>query len=250
MKKTEGLVFLSNYIIGIDLGYYFERFGFVLGSEKAFNNSDTSEFYNEKMKELIDNGNINNSIQKKFWYVDIDEYTYLTDIGTGCYKNNDNFNIEIIDIYRNDTKPSYKYYNITLPKINCTGHLGFEIYDNDTIIGFSHKQYYLDFQKYSNDYIPNYKIVAYDRLLDYSKPSKYKRAPENPSSNIKKIFTINNINNLEKNILNIGILGSLVIISLIIISFIILYISKRKKYINLNNNYLIENESNLKYVEL
>ena len=34
MKRTEGLVFLSSYIVGIDLGYYFERFGFVLGNEK------------------------------------------------------------------------------------------------------------------------------------------------------------------------------------------------------------------------
>ena len=92
--------------------------------------------------------------------------------------------------------------------------------------------------------------MAYDRLLDYSKPSKYKKAPNNSSSNIKKIFIINNINNLEKNILNIGILGTLVIISLIIITFIVIYTLKRKNYINLNNNYLIQDESYLKYTEL
>ena len=245
MKKTEGFVFLSSYIVGIDLGYYFERFGFVLGNEKPFNNSDTSEIYNEKMKELIDNGDINNLIQKKFWYVDIDEYIYLTDIGIGCYKNNDNYNIEIIDISKNDTNRNYKDYNISLPIINCTGHLGFEIYDNDTIIGFSHKQYYLDYQKYSDDYIPNYKIIAYDRLLDHSKPSKYKTAQNVSNFGIKNISVFNYIYNKEKIILDIRLLGFLFIICLFIIALIILYISKIKKFENVNNSNLIQYESNI-----
>jgi hypothetical protein len=175
MTKTEGLVFFSSYITGIDLGYYFERFGFILGSGKPFNNSDTSDTYNEKMKELIDDGKINNLLKPKLWYIDIDEYNYISDNVTGCYKNNDNYTIEILNIIRNDTT---KCYNISLPSINCEGHLGFEIYDNDTIIGFSHKSFYADFQKYKEGYTPNYKIVAYDRYLDFSKPSKYKKASD------------------------------------------------------------------------
>jgi hypothetical protein len=175
MTKTEGLVFFSSYITGIDLGYYFERFGFILGSGKPFNNSDTSDTYNEKMKELIDDGKINNLLKPKLWYIDIDEYNYISDNVTGCYKNNDNYTIEILNIIRNDTT---KCYNISLPSINCEGHLGFEIYDNDTIIGFSHKSFYADFQKYNEGYTPNYKIVAYKRYLDFSKPSKYKKAPD------------------------------------------------------------------------
>ena len=91
--------------------------------------------------------------------------------------------------------------------------------------------------------------MAYDRLLDYSKPSKYKKAPNNSNLSIKKTFIIKNINNLENRILNIGIEGILVIISLINIIFIILYISKRKKYKNFSNNYFFEYESNIKYIE-
>ena len=173
MSKTEGMVYLSSYITGLDLGYYFERYAFLYENEKPFNNSDTSEKYKEKMEELINSGNIDNTIQKKFWYIDIDEYNYISNNGTGCYKNNDKYNIEIKNIFRNETA---KCYNISLPIINCKGHLGFEIYENDIIIGFSHKQYYLDYEKYSEGYIPVYKILAYDRLLDHSKLSEKKIA--------------------------------------------------------------------------
>ena len=242
MTKTEGLVYFSSYITGLDLGYYFERFGFVLGSGKPFNNSDTSDSYNERKKELIDNGKINPFIQKKFWYIDIDEYNYITDVGTGCYNNNENYNIEIIDIIRNDT---IKCYNITLPSINCIGHLGFEIYDNDTIIGFSHKQYYNDFTKYFEGYKPNYKIVAYDRLLDYSRPSEYKKAPDSPTLNIqnkKEIKIFNNKLYYNKGTLNIkALIVSLIIICLVMIILIVLFMRKKEKIneiIEFNNNYI------------
>ena len=172
MSKTEGMVYLSSYITGLDLGYYFERYSFLYEKEKPFNNSDTSKIYKEKIEELIKSGKIDNTIQKKFWYIDIDEYNYISDIGTGCYKNNDNYNTEIKNIFKNETS---KCYNISLPIINCKGHLGFEIYENDIIIGFTHKQYYLDFTKYSEGYNPVYKIMAYDRLLDHSKISEKKK---------------------------------------------------------------------------
>ena len=64
-----------------------------------------------------------------------------------------------------------------MPAINCKGHLGFEIYENNIVVGFSHKNYYEDYQKYPENYQPIYKIVAYDRLLDHSKPSSNKKAP-------------------------------------------------------------------------
>ena len=62
MSKTEGMVYLSSYITGLDLGYYFERYAFLYEGEKSFNNSETSEIYKQKMEELINNGNIDNTI--------------------------------------------------------------------------------------------------------------------------------------------------------------------------------------------
>ena len=61
---------------------------------------------------------------------------------------------------------------LTFSKINCQGHLGFEIIENDVVIGFTIKGYYVDKIEYPSDYKPRYKIIAYDRLLD-TKESDY-----------------------------------------------------------------------------
>ena len=65
-------------------------------------------------------------------------------------------------------------YNISLPFIDCIGHLGFEIIENKTVIGFTQNLYYIDKIKYPNDYIPMYKIIAYDRLLNYKESNLFK----------------------------------------------------------------------------
>ena len=148
MDKSEQLLYFSSYITGLDLGYFFERIGFLFDNEKKpFNTSDTSLIYTEKMNELLNSGKITNLIQKKFWYIDADEYSYISSNGTGCHYND--YNIEIIDIFWNET---YKCYNISLPTINCKGHLDFEIYENNIVVGFSHKNYYLDIEKYPEEY--------------------------------------------------------------------------------------------------
>ena len=92
MTRTESLVFLTNLILGVDTGYYFERFGFTL-SKDLFNNTATSNKYKEKMKELIQKGKINTSIQKKFWYIDYKEYDYMTKYGLGCHEGKTSYNI-------------------------------------------------------------------------------------------------------------------------------------------------------------
>ena len=167
MTKSEAMVLLSSLVLGFDLGYYFERYGFSMKFENyIFNNSNPSNSYKEKMNEFINKGIIDNTTYKKCWYIDIDEYEYITRFGYnhGCYSNNDIFNIESIsqDIMSH-------YYNISFPIVNCIGHLGFEIYENDILIGFSHKSYYYDRTDYPENYIPQYKIIAYDRLLNHSR---------------------------------------------------------------------------------
>ena len=158
------MILLTNLILGFDTGYYFERFGLAMNNE-PFNNSKTSIYYNNYMKEAIEQGKISNkSIIKKFWYADNNQYNYTLNNGTGCYENENKYEFKIVNITKYN-KSDY-YYNISLPFIDCIGHLGFEIIENETVIGFTNDLFYIDKIKYPNDYIPNYKIVAYDRLLN------------------------------------------------------------------------------------
>ena len=168
MSKTEGMVFLSSLIIGIDLGYYFERFGLAFDEYDPFNNSLTSIDYKKGMEEAIKQGKVKTEIHKKFWYADNNQYNFTLNKGTGCYKKNNNYDIKIVGITKRTN-----FYNIALPKINCNEHLGFEIIENDVVIGFTTKLNFIDKTKYPEGYNPRYKISAYDRLLDY-KESSYK----------------------------------------------------------------------------
>ena len=171
MTKTEGMVYLTNYVVNSDMGYYFERIGFSFEKEKLFSIENSSEIYKLKMEELIKERNIDTSIKKKIWYYDLNQYYYMINIGKGCYEDKNKYNIKILNVtsFMNNKD---KYHNISLPKIDCEGHLGFEIYENDKIIDFCYNNYYIDKNKYEEGYIPQYKIVAYDRLLQYTNPSE------------------------------------------------------------------------------
>ncbi len=165
LDRNEAMVFFTNLIVGFDTGYYFERMGLAMDN-KTFNNSDTSDFYKMKMEKAINEGNITNkTIYKKFWYADSDQYDYILNNGTGCYKNKtkDDYDIEITYII----KDPYRGYEVNFPIIDSRDHLGFEIIENEVIIGFTRKYYFLDRNKYSDNYNPRYKIRAYDRLLNY-----------------------------------------------------------------------------------
>ena len=163
MNRNEALVFLTNVALEFDTGYYFERFGFTMW-RGLFNTSNTSNEYKQKMKEFINQGRVDSSIQKKFWYIDNEEYEYMSNYGLSChYSDNDNFNAYKVERY-----VKAGYYYLYLPIINCFGHLGYEIYENDNLIGFTYEHNYNDTKKYPNNYIPNYKIIAYDRLLKHS----------------------------------------------------------------------------------
>ena len=174
MNKNEAMVFLTSLIVGFDMGYYFERFGLAMDNIKIFNNSEVSQKYKESMEKAINEGLIKTNIYKKYWYADSEQYNYTLNNGKGCYKNNNNYKIEIKEIKKDSLKG---IYNITLPLINCEGHLGFEIIENNIIIGFSNKLFFIDKNEYPENYNPKYKIVAYDRLLDY-KESNYKNYNE------------------------------------------------------------------------
>ena len=187
LKDTEGFIYLTNLVVNLDMGYFFERLGFSMRNDKIFNTKNESTYYKSKMEKLIKEKKINTSIKKKIWYYDTKQYDFKQS-EMGCFSDKSKYDVQIISVI------SYTYnkilrYNITMPNINCKGLLGFEIYENNKLIYFTYKRYYIDEKKYKQNYVPKYHIIAFDRKLDQSKPSKYK-TPQN----------VNKANALKNNI--------------------------------------------------
>ena len=186
LTKEEKFVYFSNIVLGLDLGYYFTRWGLSFSDGKSmFNELKTSSEYKDLMQKAINNKLIDTKTKKKYWYFDYKEYTYINDVGLGCYKDKNEYNIQITKI----THPQTNKYTLTLPKVNCQGHLGFEIYESNTIIGFTYDYTYTDTTTYKSGYTPKYKIIAYDRLLDTSNESAYKSFTSNAA--LKQLNSIN-----------------------------------------------------------
>ena len=171
LTKEEKFVYFSNIILGFDLGYYFTRWGLSFSNgESIFDESKTSSEYKSLMQKAINDNKIDTKTKKKYWYVDLKEYNYINNIGLGCYQDKDEYDIQISQI----TSPSKNKYILSFPKVKCPGHLGFEIYENNNLIGFTYEYTYTDETVYENGYNPKYKIIAYDRLLDTSNESEIK----------------------------------------------------------------------------
>ena len=168
MNRNEAMVFLTSLVVGFNMDYYFERFGLAMDNRTIFNKSEVSESYQNQLEKAINEGKIKTGIYKKIWYTDLEQYNYTINNGTGCYKNKNDYEIKIIDTYKDETSGMY----LTFEVVNCKGHLGFEVIENDVVIGFTKKRYFVDKNEYSIDYKLKYKIIAYDRLLD-TKESDY-----------------------------------------------------------------------------
>ena len=167
MTKNEAMVYFTSLVLGFNMDYYFERFGLAMENETIFNKSETSETYKNNLEKAIKEGLIKTEINKKIWYADNKQYDYAIKNGTGCYKDNKDYEIKIKDINKKETSG----ITLTFEEISCKGHLGFEVIENDVVIGFTSKNTFVDKNKYPSDYSPKYKIIAYDRLLD-TKESK------------------------------------------------------------------------------
>ena len=168
MTRNEAMVFLTSLVLGFNMEYYFERFGLAMEKDIIFNKSQPSKSYKIHLEKAINEGTIKTGIYKKLWYADKKQYNYIFNNGTGCYKDNNDYEIKIIDIYQDESSEKY----LTFEEINCKGHLGFEVIENDVVIGFISNNYFIDKNEYSSDYKPKYKIIVYDRLLD-TKESDY-----------------------------------------------------------------------------
>jgi len=103
---------------------------------------------------------------------------FISNINNGCYEDKSEYNVQISSVVQSGNN-----YKIALPNIKCPGHLGFEIYENTKLIAFTHGTTYIDTNTYKVGYVPKYKIIAYDRLLEASNPSSYKSST--PSVSLK-----------------------------------------------------------------
>ena len=122
---------------------------------------------NAKTKGLVDQ----KAPKKKYLYIDLQEYQLMTlQKGIECFKDKSEFNIEITKV--NNSKENQ--YILAFSSIKCPGFLGYEIYENDKIIGFTFNNAYTDYTIYKSGYKPKYKVVGYDRSLETSNPSPYK----------------------------------------------------------------------------
>ena len=167
MRKNELIVYLSSLIVGFNMEYYFERF--VLTMDHRFlNTSNFTEVYKKQLQKATKEKKIKSDVYKKLWYADNLQYNFSLSNGSGCYKDDNNYEIKITDINKDESSG----INLTFGEVNCPAHLGFEIIENDIVIGFTTKNSFVDQNKYDIDYKPKYKIIAYDRLLD-TKESDY-----------------------------------------------------------------------------
>ena len=167
MTRTERLIFFSNVVTGVDLGYYFYRWGFYMNNEGIFVPENAGSAYQEAMENYIKEGKIDNSTKLKYWYIDYKEYLYIVEGGEGCYSNKNAYDVQIKNVFYINTTRTI----LLLPEISCEGHLGFEIYEHDKLIGFTYGTSFVDTNTYSSDYAHEYKIVAIDRKLIASKES-------------------------------------------------------------------------------
>ena len=164
MTKAEKQVYYSSIALNIDMSYYFERYGYAFGGT-MFAESTASQAFLDAMAQLRESGEIVEN-PLKFWYLDAMEYNYTSQYGDQLhiYDSNDIVNIESV----NKTSAGY---SIILPKpTNQIAHLGYEILEgNDAtgykVIAFTSSLLYTDTTSYTDGYVPNYKIRAYDRTL-------------------------------------------------------------------------------------
>ncbi len=177
LTKTEKQVYIASLATGIDLSYYFERWGYCIDGD-PFTYDGASEAFKTYMQQAEDEKKIKKETIK-FWYFDSAQYKYMMDqadleAGTGGMYQEDS-ETEILNVMKVSDG-----HSLILPNVENEAHLGYEILEgNDekgyTVIGFTHANTFTDTTEYEEGYEPTYKIVAYDRLLKTSKESAPKR---------------------------------------------------------------------------
>lgn len=173
LTPTELQVFYSSMVTGVDLSYYFERWGYTIKNDDTdpiFKRSNTTETFSQFMNTATQQNYIDNTKEYKLWYQDC--YQYHSTNKTPSYSNNTNVSI------KNVAKTS-SGYSIIINNLDDKNHLGYEILEGDdvngySVIGFCYDNCFVDTSTYADGYIPNYKVVAVDNTFSTSATSDAK----------------------------------------------------------------------------
>lgn len=173
LGKTEKQVFFSSIVTGIDMSYYFDRWGYSMTGEAndpIFRESSSSTNFQEIMQRASALGYIDSTKKPKLWYQSNSAYfSQKTPVYTSPYTPT------IKSVYKVDGG-----YSILINYESNDSHLGYEIYEGDDengyqVIGFTYTQTFLDERVYGSDYTPRYKVVAIDTSFNCSQISESKR---------------------------------------------------------------------------
>lgn len=168
LKPTEKQVLFSSLVTGIDMSYYFDRWGYSLTNklenDPVFKIANASKTFKELMSLATTNGIIDNTKQPKLWYQTATAYHNTNT--TPIYSSSTVASIQSI------TKTATGY-NIFINHTNNENHLGYEIWQGDETngykqIGFSYTNAFTDLTTYPEGYTPNYKVVAVDNTFSSS----------------------------------------------------------------------------------
>lgn len=173
LTKTELQVFYSSIVTGVDMSYYFERWGYSIGNNEndpVFKISTASQAFCELIAKAVETGYIDNTKEYKLWYQNY--LAYHNTNTTPIYSNS--YSPSIMSV----TKTS-NGYNIFINHTENENHLGYEILEgNDVdgydVIGFSYTSTWTDLTEYSLGYTPTYKVVAVDNTFNMSNMSDAK----------------------------------------------------------------------------
>ena len=169
LANTELMAYFSSLATGIDMSYYFERWGYFFGSDQPFKYANTSNTYKTVMAQAKLDNKFTDAKQYKIWYANNNTYKYVVNGGAGLYT----------DAYKPSISSVVKVgggYKIILPTSTNSAHYGYEILqgnanDGYKVIGFTEGDSFIDSTSYESGYVPSYRIVAYDKRLDCSSQS-------------------------------------------------------------------------------
>lgn len=185
LTQDERMVYFSSLVVGEDLGYYYERFGFSFDSS-SFKVKTASAAYKKLVNKALDDKKIEYK-GFKYWYIDADQYFYDF---TGNDYYNSSSQVEIAGA--NKTDAGYVLY-LTIPE-GTNAHFGYEIMEYRggkwSVIGFTSTSSFTDTTAYADGYVPQYKIRGYDREMSTSAESVSKTYTELRQTDVCRIGNV------------------------------------------------------------
>ncbi|WP_160035649.1 NPCBM/NEW2 domain-containing protein [Paenibacillus sp. An7] len=149
ISKQQYYVEFSSELLGYDLSSYFARHGFTVTEETRVKTAKYPE-------------------PKKLWYLNNSVLTYE---GTGI-ENKDVSDLVEVNIAGNASAKT-NTLNISIDKEYQNDILGYEIYRDDILVGFTSKSQFMD-TNVDTSINYTYKIIAYDKKLNPLNPTQCK----------------------------------------------------------------------------